>query len=117
VTLSPKNAAEMVRPAAGLHRYHPWPQLSRKLDHSLAAHASPQHDSSAMIQPGDAAAVFTQINPEYRDFHCLFPPNRLSEDIMSPVLRRGALFHKSLRAAEQQRADVARARGGAIGRK
>src|SRR4029077_5446731 len=39
-----------------------------------------------------------------------YPPNRLPEDIMSSALRRGAPFHKSLSAAEQQRADVARAR-------
>jgi hypothetical protein len=58
--------------ASGLHRYHAWPQLSRKLDHSLAAHASPQHDGSVVIQPDDAAAVLAQINPENCDFHCLF---------------------------------------------
>jgi hypothetical protein len=50
VTLSPKDAAEMVCPAAGLHRHHGRPQLSPKLDHSFAAHASPQHNGSAVIQ-------------------------------------------------------------------
>jgi hypothetical protein len=69
VTLSPKNAAEMVRPAAGLHRYRAGPQLSRKLYHAFAAQASPQHDGSAVIQPDDAAAVLAQINPENCDLH------------------------------------------------
>jgi hypothetical protein len=71
MTLSPKDTAEMMRPAAGLHRYHAWPQFSCKLDHSLAAHASPQHHGSRVIQPDRAAAVLAQINPENRDFHCL----------------------------------------------
>jgi transposase InsO family protein len=71
VALSPKDTAEMMRPAAGLHRYNAWPQLARKLDHSLAMHASPQHNGSAVVEPHDAAAVLAQINPENRDFHCL----------------------------------------------
>jgi len=64
MTLSPQDAAEMVRSAAGLHRYHACLQLSRKLDHSFAAHASPQHNGSAGIQRDDAAAILAQINPE-----------------------------------------------------
>jgi hypothetical protein len=71
VALSPKDTAEMMRPAAGLHRYNAWPQLARKLDHSLAMHASPQHNGSAVVEPHDAAAVLAQINPENRDLHCL----------------------------------------------
>jgi len=89
VTLSPKIAAEMMRPAAGFHRHHASPQLARKLDHSLTPHASPQHDGSYRIQPDDAAAVLAQINPENGDFHDLFPPNQLSEDTMPSALAEG----------------------------
>ena len=70
----------MVRPAAGLHRHHAWPQLSRKLDHSFAAHASPQHNGPVVIQRDDAATILAQINPKNCYLHCLFPPNRLPED-------------------------------------
>jgi hypothetical protein len=50
-----------------------------------------------IIQPNHAATVLAQINPENRDLHCLLPPNRLSEEIMSSALRRGAPSHKGTR--------------------
>jgi hypothetical protein len=94
VALRSQNAAKMMCPAARLHCYDAPLQFCRKLDNSLTAHASPQHNGSTGIQPDDAAAVLAQINPENRDLHDLFPPNRLSTDTMSPALRRGAPFHK-----------------------
>src|SRR3974390_626201 len=89
-----QNAAKMMSPAARLHCYDARRQFRCKLDNSLTAHASPQHNGSADIQANDAAAVLAQINPQNRDLHDLFPPNRLSTDTMSPALRRGAPFHK-----------------------
>src|ERR1700734_1409490 len=35
--------------------------------------ASPLHDRSRAIQPNEAAAVFSQIDAENRDFHCHAP--------------------------------------------
>jgi len=74
----------MVRPAAGLNRDHACLQLSHKFDYSFAAHASPKHNGSAVIQPDDAAAILAQINPENCYLHCQFPPNRLPEDSVCP---------------------------------
>jgi hypothetical protein len=71
VALRSQNAAKMMCPAARLHCYDAPLQFCRKLDNSLTAHASPQHNGSTGIQPDDAAAVLAQINPENRDFHCL----------------------------------------------
>ena len=39
----------------------------------MTAHAPPQHDLAARIQPDEAAAVLAQIDPEYRDYHCSAP--------------------------------------------
>ncbi len=88
VTLGPKNAAEMVRPAAGLHRYNACPQLARKLDHSLAAHASPQHHGPAVVQRHDAAAFLPKSIPRTA-ISMPIPPNRMPEDIMSQGAEEG----------------------------
>jgi hypothetical protein len=73
MALTPQGAAKMMRPAAHLHGHDARLQLDRKLDNSLTAHATPQHDGSPVIQPNDAAAVLAQINPDNRDLHLLAP--------------------------------------------
>ncbi len=90
VTLGPNNAAEMVRPAAGLHRYNACPQLARKLDHSLAAHASPQHDGPAVVQRHDAAAFLPKSIPRTADFYCLSLRIGCPKTLCPKALRRGA---------------------------
>jgi hypothetical protein len=55
----------------------------RELDHSFTSHASTQYDGSYGVQPGDAAAVLAQINPENHDFHSI--PSE-------PVVRKHYVF-------------------------
>jgi hypothetical protein len=49
MTLSLKDRAEMMRPAADLHRDNAWPQFSRKFGHSLATHPSAHQDGSNVV--------------------------------------------------------------------
>ena len=67
VSLLRESAAHVVSTAARLH----CPDASRWLraegDHRLAPHSTAQHEPTCRVQPDEAAAVLTQIDPQHRD--------------------------------------------------
>jgi hypothetical protein len=69
VALAGENPAEMVRPAARLHRDHAGRKLGRQADQRLAPHPPAQDDRSRDIQPDDAADVLAEIDAEDRNGH------------------------------------------------
>src|SRR5579859_6896585 len=100
----------MVRTTARLHRHDAARQLLRKRRNALRSHPASFDYRPSAVQTRDAAAVLAQVDPENRDLHrSKLLPLRLPRQLTLPRWRGGP-SHKSLRATEQDRPDVARKR-------
>jgi transposase len=100
-----QHATKVVRSATRLHRHDTGRKSGRKLCHGIAAHTPSQHDLPACVQSSHAAAVFAQINPQYRNMHRSAPsacPASLS--------RQGRGAGHPIKAGEGQA--IGRSRGG-----
>ena len=102
-----KHATQMMGAAAGLHPDNARRKLLRQSNQRLPPYLATHNNRPGRIQPNHAADVLAEVDAKHRDIHSfLLLIRRRAYD----AGRRGGPFHKSLRASEQDRPDVARRR-------
>ena len=63
VTLLTEEPPEVMGAAAGLHRHHTAWQLAGQPDETITCEPAPHYATPGLVEPRDAAAVLTQVDP------------------------------------------------------
>jgi transposase len=106
MSLGRKQTAEMVGTAAGFHRDHTWGEILGEGRDAVRPEAAALDHGALLVQCRQAAAVLPQVDPDHRNSH-----DQLLSSGCPPSLAaagwRGGPSHKSGRAQEQDRPDIA----------